>query len=269
MFIRPLALLLALFPAAASAQSGVILFDRAVQYDFQLPERPGAMRPRPTPPGDTRTGQMRNQIPSADISQVLLLFNESASLLVPAPADEEEEEQQTDIASRERGMMFQRLRMGSPSRSAQETHLEAYVSFADDSIVETREFMGRVFLIRGARPSYGWRLSGEMSQFLGYTVQKATAVQDSSMIEAWFTPEIPVSAGPGLFGGLPGMILSVSVDSGQTVYSATEVNLTTVEDGAIKAPDDGQEVSRDEYEQIVTEKLEELEMQRRGRRRRP
>jgi GLPGLI family protein len=211
--------------------------------------------------------EMRNQIPAANISQMLLLFNESASLLVPAPT--EEEEQQSDLASRERGMMIQRLRMGSPSRSDQETHLEAYMSFEDDSVVETREFMGRTFLIRGARPAYEWRLSAEQTEFLGYLVQKATTVLDSSVVEAWFTPEIPVSAGPGLFGGLPGIILSVSVDSGHTVYSATEVNLASVEDGAIEAPDDGQEVSRDEYEQIVAEKLEELTMRRRGRRRRP
>lgn len=250
--IRSLACLLALLPAAASAQSGVILYDRAVRYEFEVPER---------------MGELRNQIPSADFGQILLFFNESASLLVPAP--NEEEEQETDMASRERGMMVQRLRRGSTSRSDQETHLEAYVSFLNDSVVETREFMSRTFVIRGTRPAYQWRLSAEQTEFLGYLVQKATTVMDSSVIEAWFTPEIPVSAGPGLFGGLPGMILSVSVDSGRTVYSATEVNLTTVEDGAIKAPDDGQEVSRDEYEQIVAEKLEELATMRRGRRRRP
>ena len=250
--MRPLAFLLALLPAATSAQSGVILFDRAVRYDFELPER---------------MGEMRNQIPAANIGQILLLFNESASLSVPAPS--EEEERQPDPASPRQGMMIQRLRMNSPSRSDQETHLEAYVSFEGDSVVETREFMGRTFLIRGARPAYEWRLSAEQTEFIGYLVQKATTVVDSSLVEAWFTSEIPVSAGPGLFGGLPGMILSVSVDSGHTVYSATEVNLTSVEDDAIKAPDDGQEVSRAEYEQIVAEKLEELMMQRRSRRRRP
>jgi GLPGLI family protein len=210
--------------------------------------------------------EMSNQLPTANIRSMLLLFNESASLLVPAPA--EQEEQQTGPALRSQGMI-QRLRMGSPSRSDQETLLEVYARFEDGSVVETREFMGRTFLIRGTRPAYEWRLSVEQTEFLGYLVQKATVVLDSSVIEAWFTPEIPVSAGPGLFGGLPGMILSVSVDSGHTVYSATEINLTSVDDEAIKEPDDGQEVSRDEYEQIVAEKLEELTMRRRGRRRRP
>lgn len=97
-------------------------------------------------------------------------------------------------------------------------------------------------------------------------VQKATAVQDSTTIEAWFTPEISVSAGPGLFGGLPGMILVVSVDDERLVYSATEINLDGLEDGMIKAPEDGHQVSRDEYEEIVAKKLKEVEARRRGRR---
>jgi GLPGLI family protein len=252
---RLILFLLALFPITASAQSGAILFDRAVQYDFELPER---------------MGEMRDQIPSANFSLMILLFNESGSLMTPAPTEEQEEEDEPRPGMNMRvSGLTQRLRMGSPSRSDQEDLLEVYVNNEDGTVAETREFMSRTFLISGSRPAYEWKLSSEQSVFLGFSVQKATAVQDSSVIEAWFTPEIPVSAGPGLFGGLPGMILSVSVDSGHTIYSATEVNLTSVEDGVIKAPEDGEEVSRDEYEQIVVEKLEELKMRRRGRRRRP
>ncbi len=251
-----LAFFLLLLPAATSAQSGVVLFDRAVQYGFEVPER---------------LEQFRDQLPSANISSVLLLFNESASLMVPAPAAEEAEPEEQGPGRRtpRTGAFVSRLRLASPSRSDQETLLEAHMNLQNGTITETREFMGRKFLIAGNMPRYEWRLSAEQSQFLGYVVQKATATHDSTEIEAWFTPEIPVSTGPSLFSGLPGLILSVSVDSGQTVYSATEVNLASVEDAAIKAPDDGQEVTRDEYEQIVAEKLEELRMRRRGRRRRP
>ena len=253
--IRLIVSLVVLFPLAASAQSGVILFDRAVRYEFELPERMGAMR---------------DQIPTASFSLMILFFDASGSLMTPAPPEEQKEEAEPQPGSGRRAMgMVQRLRMGSPSRSDQEELLEVYVNNEDGSVVEAREFMSRTFLIGGSRPAFEWKLSGEQSVFLGYTVQKATAVQDSSVIEAWFTPEIPVSAGPGLFGGLPGMIISVSVDSGHTIYSAKEVNLTGVGEGVIIAPDDGEEVSREEYEEIVAEKLEELRMRMRGRRRRP
>jgi GLPGLI family protein len=138
--------------------------------------------------------------------------------------------------------------------------LETYVNYEDGTAKDAREFMGREFLITGDQPTYAWKLAGERSEFLGFAVQRATAEQDSTSIEAWFTTEIPIPGGPGPYGGLPGMILAVSVDDGQTVYSATEVNLGAPEAGAIKAPEDGSEVSRDEYEAIVAEKLEELTM---------
>ena len=155
--------------------------------------------------------------------------------------------------------------MGSSNRADQEVLLEAYVRYEDGMMAETRDFMTKKFLLTGTRPAFEWKLTGEQSEFLGYSVQQALAVHDSSTIEAWFTPEIPVPAGPGPFGGLPGMILSVSVDDGQTVYSATEIKLDPVDAAVIKAPEDGDEVSHVEYEKIVAEKLEEIEMRRRSR----
>ncbi len=255
---QALTFLLALIPAATAAQQGAILYDRAVKYEFEIPEQLA-----------NRLGNVEDMVPSANVTSVLLLFNESASLMIPAEVEEEEAPAPAGTDRRGRGMVAW-LRRGSTSRSDQEVLLEAYVDYEAGTIAETYEFMGRTFLVRGARPSYRWKLSGEQSEFLGYTVQKATAVQDSTTIEAWFTPEIPVAAGPGPFGGLPGMILVVSVNDGHTVYSATEVNLTQVDQDVIQPPDDGDEVSRDEYEAIVAEKLAELEAVGRPRRaRRP
>lgn len=256
-----LLLFLLLLPAAAWAQQGAILYDRSVQYEFEIPEELKSM------PGFS---EMLNRMPTANYSTMLLLFDESGSLMVPAPEVEEEVEDEVAIPGHDSGMrgsgMAMRFRMGSSSRSDQEELLMAYVNFDDGTLAETREFMTRTFLITGTRPEYQWRLTGEQSEMLGYMVHKATAVQDSSHVEAWFTPDLPVPAGPGLYGGLPGMILSLSVNDGHTVYSATEVNLRPVEDGVITPPEEGEEVSQDEYEEMVAEKLEELQMRMRGRR---
>ncbi|MCK5652633.1 MAG: GLPGLI family protein, partial [Gemmatimonadetes bacterium] len=226
-------------------------FDRQVQYGFEVPEQ---LRERPG------MEELLELMPAANYSSMLLLFNESASLMTPAPTPEEEV---LDAMSLRAQGLATRMKMGSSSRSDQEVLLEAYVRYEDGAVAETRELMTRKFLITGTRPAYEWRLTGEQSELLGYVVHKATAVHDSSHIEAWFTPEIPVSAGPGLFGGLPGMILALSVDDGQTVYSATEVKLDPVDAAVIKAPEDGEEVSPEEYEEIVAEKLEEIRMRRR------
>jgi GLPGLI family protein len=202
--------------------------------------------------------ELRDRIPPQSFTSLVLLFNGSESLM-QAVAPDAEARAEADTNARMAGYVT-RLKMSSTARGDHETLLDAYVNYQDGTIAEAREFMGRDFLINGEQPTYAWRLTGEQSEFLGYAVQGATAEHEGANVKAWFTPQIPVSAGPGGFSGLPGMILVVSIDDEQTVYSATEVSLEAPADGAIRAPEDGSEVSRAEYEEIVAEKLEELRM---------
>ena len=134
--------------------------------------------------------------------------------------------------------------------------IATYADNEANTLTETREFMGRTFRIAGPKPTYEWKLVAEQNEFLGYMVQKATAAPDSmTTIEAWFTPQIPVSAGPGPYGGLPGMILVVSVNRGDELYSAIEVLMGPLGEHAPAAPDEGDEITREEYEILVEEKL--------------
>ena len=54
------------------------------------------------------------------------------------------------------------------------------------------------------------------------------------------------------------MILVVSIDDGQVQYTATGVSMGPIAEGVIVRPTEGDEVTREEYEEIVAEKLEEL-----------
>ena len=257
------ALLVACFgfvPQAAAAQEGRVHYLRSVQFDFHVPER---------------WAQMRDRMPAQSTASLVLLFDGASSLMKRSAEEEEADSRRagargTDGGDRRALGMMMRLRQQSASRSDQENLREAYVDFASGSVAETREFMGRTFLIMGERPTYQWKLGSEQREFLGFMVQKATAVHEEREIEAWFTPQIPVQAGPGEFGGLPGLILVLSLDAGHLLYSAIEVDLTGLGDDSIAPPEDGDEVSREEYEEIVAERIEELRTLRAaGNRRRP
>lgn len=258
---RLLALSLMLFPLAASAQEGSIRYAHSVQFELGGPQgqsaRAGGFGDRQGA-RDGRSGQRRGGFqgrqPRGSAGTVVLTFNASESLMRTEVLDEEQVAP-TDASHR---LGFGRWRIRAASRSANETIVSAYANDADDTFTETRDFMGRTFLIRESRPTYEWRLVGEESEFLGYMVQKAIAVKDSTTIEAWFTPQIPVSAGPGRYSGLPGLILVVSVNRGEELYSAIEVDLSGLEEGAIVAPKEGHEVTREEYEILVEEKLQEI-----------
>lgn len=86
------------------------------------------------------------------------------------------------------------------------------------------------------------------------------------LITAWFTPDIPVSQGPGPYWGLPGLILEVN--DGRTVILCTQILLNPEQKKAIEAPGKGKEVTQEEYDRIRAEKMEEMsERWRSGNRR--
>lgn len=243
-------------PAALGAQQGTITYTHSVNLDIELPPE---------------LAMMGAEIPSAVTREVLLHFDSAASLMVPAPekknARREERFEMVMLAEMTMVMSMSGMKIGGRSASGKSPATESYVDLGEGGMVETRKFMGRTFRVVDQRPDYRWRLTSEHAEHLGYMVIKAVAEHDSAAIEAWFTPQIPVGAGPGPYGGLPGMILVVSVDDGHTKYFATEIALGGVEEGLIRRPGKGDEMSQEEYGRMVKEKTEEMRKRFGGRRR--
>lgn len=83
-------------------------------------------------------------------------------------------------------------------------------------------------------------------------------------VVAWYTMQIPVNNGPGEFWGLPGLILEIN--AGRTTILCSKIVMNPAEKKEIKKPTKGQEVTRAEYTEIVTKKMEEMRnMYGRGR----
>ena len=81
-------------------------------------------------------------------------------------------------------------------------------------------------------------------------------------VTAWFTPQIPVSNGPGEYAGLPGLILELNVY--RTTILCSKIVLSTKAGDAIEAPEKGEEVTREEYNKIIKEKMDEMRENFRG-----
>lgn len=54
-----------------------------------------------------------------------------------------------------------------------------------------------------------WKIEEDNKEFMGYTTQKASTHFAGRNYIAWFTLEIPISDGPYLFSGLPGLIVEL------------------------------------------------------------
>jgi len=142
------------------------------------------------------------------------------------------------------------------------------------SLTET-EIFGKEFLVTNKLDKLEWKMTGDTKKIGNYTCFKAIAVVkakqndegDKAMtltsappkdmtITAWYTPDIPISNGPGDYWGLPGLILEVN--DGQTTLLCSKITLNPKEKFEIKAPKKGSKVTRAEFDKIMEEKSNEI-----------
>ena len=84
------------------------------------------------------------------------------------------------------------------------------------------------------------------------------------LVTAWYTPQVPVGHGPGEYSGLPGLILELNAY--RTTLLCSKIVMNPKEADKIEPPSKGKEVSREEYDNIVKEKTEEMRENFRNRR---
>lgn len=68
-----------------------------------------------------------------------------------------------------------------------------------------------------------WEIASEQKTIGKYKVQKAETNYGGRNWIAWFTTELPFSDGPYIFGGLPGLIISIQDTDNHYSFSLTEV----------------------------------------------
>ena len=240
--------LYALAPPATLAQtSGTIRYQRTVK-----PEISEGMMELPSELPQEIKEQLLASMSAVDTTAWLLHFTEKASVMTPVSDSTAMSDRSV---RRSRGNVSVRMQR-SQDRTITHTDLE------DWTTTEQKDFLGRTFLIRGDRPEYAWRLTGQQSEYLGFACQQAVTEVDSAAVEAWFAPELPVWVGPAAFGGLPGAILVLSIDDGKlTTWNATHVSPGMPEEALMAPPEKGREVTQEEFAAIVKEKTEEMQSQ--------
>lgn len=118
------------------------------------------------------------------------------------------------------------------------TENSTYVSLAA-GIAEKRGkyYSGNEFLVtRDSIPAFKWKIGSETRKIAGWECRKAiTRIHDSVYVVAFYCPEIVPKAGPGLFNGLPGMILGLAIPRYYTTWFATKVELADIDESKISS----------------------------------
>jgi len=161
-----------------------------------------------------------------------------------------------------------------------------YKNTKENRYTNQNDVFGKIFLIKDSLEKPAWKLEGETRNIGEYTCYKATLKreieemesisinenpkQDEEVISkmkeititAWYTPEIPVSNGPGNFHGLPGLILAIN-DGNETIV-CSKIVLNPKNKTTISEPIKGKIVSQEKFETIMEKKMREMQDRYRG-----
>lgn len=167
-----------------------------------------------------------------------------------------------------------------------------YKNTKDQRYTNQNDMFGKIFLIKDKLKTMEWKLEPETKNIGEYTCFKATTTREQEKrvgsisvngdkdldgeekkapemetitITAWYTPQIPISTGPGIYHGLPGLILEVN-DGSETVI-CSKIVLNPKDGLNISEPKKGKAVTQAEFDEIMEKKMKEMNEQFNSKRR--
>ena len=200
--------------------------------------------------------EFKAMIPEFQESGMELIFNENESIYRDAENAESSEGGMNWQGSTEDGHQM-KMQIDKPKSSQ-------YKNLTDGVYLESREFMGKKFLINGELKKLEWKMLGEQKVIANDRCLLAEAKDGEDVIQAYFSSIVKVSNGPGSYTGLPGMIMEVNINNGQRIITAVEVISGKVASPEIEKPSKGKKVTSEEFEKIMDEKTKEMGGDRKG-----
>ncbi|MDO4229448.1 MAG: GLPGLI family protein, partial [Capnocytophaga sp.] len=128
-----------------------------------------------------------------------------------------------------------------------------YQNYKTGEYVSAQNFFGKDFYISDKTIKFHWKISNETKKIGNFNCKKATSIYNEKPVEAWFSDEIPISVGPDVYNGLPGLIIQLDYD--ERTYNAISVEKLSNKIDIEKPQQKGKVVTREEFIKIQNERL--------------
>jgi len=225
--------LLNFLSSAQEKNSGSVIYTETVKIEVKL---------------EGEMAAMMKDLPSEKKSEKILWFSPYASLYDDFQK-EGEDQAMGGYWHSEGGV---KIVMNTPEN-------KIFTDFENKEIIEQKEFMTRMFLIKGGMAEKDWKITGRQEMILDYPCIEASNTDTSGVVtRVWFTPSINIPAGPGEYSNLPGLVLKVDIADGKRTLMASRISFEEPGEEVFEKPDKGKKVSREEYNDIVAEKMKEM-----------
>lgn len=212
------------FFANAQIKKGTIIYERKVDVYRHMQDE-----------------QMKAMVPQFQTSKSELIFNDNVCVYKPLPEDNA-----PDPFDNNSGGARMVIRIGGPSDNA-----VMYRNYSNQKFLEQTELDDKDYIIDDTIQPQAWKMSDETKTILNHVCKKATMkTERGNDVTAWYTEDIPVPAGPDMFGGLPGVVLLVDVNNGDMVYTALEIK-EDADSKDLAEPSKGKHVTRAGFNKMM------------------
>lgn len=136
-----------------------------------------------------------------------------------------------------------------------------YRDYLNNISYDFKELLGKKYFINDTIIPQKWRIKNNMKEIAGHMCMDAEYYDTikEQLIVAWFALDMPLSIGPDIYCGLPGVILEINKCDGAMVYTAVSITSAN-ENLKINKPERKKrikEVTFAEYDKLVWEKYQE------------
>jgi GLPGLI family protein len=132
------------------------------------------------------------------------------------------------------------------------TETQVWNDYNSQKTIASKKVYEQTFLIDDSIRKCTWKILEEVRTIAGFSCRKAiTTINDSVVVVAFYTDKIPVSGGPEMFAGLPGMIMEIAVPRLYTTWIAQGVTLQNVTEAELAVPEKGKKTTIVDMEKTI------------------
>jgi GLPGLI family protein len=133
-------------------------------------------------------------------------------------------------------------------------------NFRDRTIYNGITMLGKTYLVHDSIVAPAWKILNDMKEVAGHICMNASLTDTlrKQATLAWFALDMPVSAGPDRFTGLPGIILEVDINNGALVMTADKIDLKPLST-ELNVPQKikGKKINSAEYQRLIEKQIKE------------
>ncbi|MFN4284905.1 MAG: GLPGLI family protein [Lacibacter sp.] len=125
-----------------------------------------------------------------------------------------------------------------------------FQKFQEEEISIERSFSGQQFIYNEAKPNFNWVITDEEKNIGGFNCRMAVGSFRGRQYHAWFTFDIPISAGPWKLMGLPGLVLDAVDTTGQVKFELVRIE-NKVKSTPLALSKSAKRVTRKQWEDMM------------------